>query len=56
MVDDKTIAGLLADAPGSHQACDVLVQRALDNGGRDNITVIVAGYRLPLEHLLLHPQ
>ena len=52
MVDDKTIAGLLADAPGSHQACDVLVQRALDNGGRDNITVIVAGYQLPLEHLL----
>ena len=29
------------------QACDVLVQRALDNGGRDNITVIVAGYQLP---------
>jgi protein phosphatase len=56
MVDDKTIAGLLADAPGSHQACDVLVQRALDNGGRDNITVIVAGYQLPQEHLLLRPQ
>ena len=56
MVDDKTIAGLLADAPGSRQACDVLVQRALDNGGRDNITVIVAGYQLPLEHLLLRPQ
>ena len=47
MVDDKTIAGLLADVPGSHQVCDVLVQRALDNGGRDNITVIVAGYQLP---------
>ena len=47
MVDDKTIAGLLAEVPDSHQACDVLVQRALDNGGRDNITVIVAGYRLP---------
>ena len=47
MVDDKTITGLLADAPGSQQACDVLVQRALDNGGRDNITVIVAGYQLP---------
>ena len=51
MVDDKTIAGLLAEVPDSHQACDVLVQRALDNGGRDNITVIVAGYQLPLEHL-----
>jgi PPM family protein phosphatase len=47
MVDDKTIAGILADAPGAHQACEVLVQRALDNGGRDNVTVIVAGYQLP---------
>jgi len=47
MVDDKTIAGILADAPGSHQACEALVQRALDNGGRDNVTVIVAGYQLP---------
>lgn len=47
MVDDKAIAGLLADVPGSHKVCDMLVQRALDNGGRDNITVIVAGYQLP---------
>ena len=47
MLDDEAIARLLADAPDSHQACDVLVQRALDNGGRDNITVIVAGYQLP---------
>jgi PPM family protein phosphatase len=47
MVDDKTIAGVLADASDSHQVCEVLVQRALDNGGRDNITVIVAGYQLP---------
>jgi len=47
MVDDKTIAAILAGAPGSHQACEVLVDRALDNGGRDNITVIVAGYKLP---------
>ena len=47
MVDDATIAGILTDTPGSHQACEVLVQSALDNGGRDNITVIVAAYRLP---------
>jgi PPM family protein phosphatase len=48
MVDDAAIAGILNDTPGSNQACEVLVQRALDNGGRDNITVIVAAYRLPV--------
>jgi serine/threonine protein phosphatase PrpC len=47
MVDDKAIAAVLAESSGSEQACQVLVQRALDNGGRDNVTVIVAGYRLP---------
>lgn len=47
MVDDKTIAAILADAPKSQDACEKLVQRALDNGGRDNVTVIVAGYALP---------
>jgi len=47
MVDDAEIARILADAAGSQQACETLLQRALDNGGRDNITVIVAGYRLP---------
>ena len=47
MVDDKTIAGILASESGSQQACEILVKRALDNGGRDNITVIVAGYQLP---------
>jgi PPM family protein phosphatase len=47
MVDDKTIAGILNEAPESREACKRLVDRALDNGGRDNVTVIVAGYRLP---------
>ena len=47
MLDDPAIARILADAAGSQQACETLVQRALDNGGRDNVTVIVAGYQLP---------
>ena len=47
MVNDSAIASILVEARGAHQACEALVQRALDNGGRDNITVIVAGYRLP---------
>jgi len=47
MVDDATISDILTDTPGSLEACEILVQRALDNGGRDNITVIVAAYQLP---------
>jgi protein phosphatase len=49
LVDDKTIAELLAAAPVSADACARLIQLALDRGGRDNITAIVAGYRLPSE-------
>ena len=47
MVDDPTIARILSEAAGSQQACESLVQLALENGGRDNVTVIVAGYQLP---------
>jgi protein phosphatase len=47
MVDDATITSILLEAPASSDACEQLVQRALDGGGRDNVTVIVAAYRLP---------
>jgi protein phosphatase len=47
LVDDETITSLLLESSDSKDACDRLVQRALDNGGRDNVTVIVAAYRLP---------
>jgi protein phosphatase len=49
LVDDQTITEILRDAARSSDACERLVQRALDNGGRDNVTVIVAAYRLPEE-------
>ena len=44
LVDDDTIAQTLADAASSADACVQLVQLALDRGGRDNVTVIVAAY------------
>ncbi len=42
MVDDTTIASIMREAPGSSDACERLLQQALDRGGRDNVTVIVA--------------
>jgi len=49
LVDDAAIAGILREVTGSSEACERLVQRALESGGRDNVTVIVAAYRLPPE-------
>ena len=49
LVDDETIAKALAAAPRSSEACTRLVDLALAGGGKDNITVIVAGYTLPAE-------
>ena len=49
LVDDTTITSVLLEAASSSDACERLVQRALDGGGRDNVTVVVAAYRLPEE-------
>src|SRR4051812_7563487 len=49
LVDDEAIAGILLETTGSSDACERLVQRALDAGGRDNVTVIVAAYQIPEE-------
>jgi protein phosphatase len=48
-VDDETVTKTLLSSPTSTDACNALVQLALDRGGRDNVTVIVAGYTLPAE-------
>jgi protein phosphatase len=49
LVDDQTITDILRETARSSDACERLIQRALDNGGRDNVTVIVAAYRIPEE-------
>ena len=44
-VDDTTIAAMLDGALPSSDICQRLVDLALDRGGRDNITAIVASFR-----------
>ncbi len=45
LVDDETIRSVLVAAGTAAEACQVLVDRALTAGGRDNVTVVVASYR-----------
>ena len=46
-VDDETIGATLQRALSSREACDRLVQLALDGGGHDNVTVVVASFEFP---------
>lgn len=47
MVDDATIGSVLREASSSNEACKTLVAKALENGGKDNVTVALARYRIP---------
>jgi len=46
-VDNDTIGATLQRALSSREACERLVQLALDCGGHDNVTVIVASFEFP---------
>jgi serine/threonine protein phosphatase PrpC len=45
-VDDDTISATLASALPSSDICQRLLQLALDGGGRDNVTMVVAAFSL----------
>jgi len=47
MVDDREIESILLKGNSAQSACRTLVDTALNNGGRDNVTVIVARYSMP---------
>ena len=47
LVDDKLIESVMKEAPSSKAACKSLIDLALSNGGRDNVTAIVARYSIP---------
>ncbi len=47
MVEDRLIETVLNEAASAKAACRSLVDLALSNGGRDNVTAIVARYSIP---------
>jgi len=47
MVSDVNISAVLAKKQPAQQACDELLNLALEAGGKDNVTIIVAGYKIP---------
>jgi serine/threonine protein phosphatase PrpC len=51
MVGQQTIAAILGDSKASEEACQRLVTAALDNGGKDDVTVVLARYRVPAGNL-----
>ena len=44
MVDDTTIGAILRSAASANDACQQLVTLALQNGGKDNVTVVLARF------------
>src|SRR5262249_39517205 len=45
MADDTAIRAVLLSAASANEACHALVQLALERGGKDNVTVVLARYR-----------
>ncbi|HET9233584.1 MAG TPA: protein phosphatase 2C domain-containing protein [Candidatus Eisenbacteria bacterium] len=46
MVEDSAIADVLAEPVSSADVCRMLVERALESGGTDNVTVALTSYRI----------
>lgn len=47
MVPEDTVAKALRESNSAAEACRTLLDLALDGGGKDNVTVVVARYRMP---------
>jgi PPM family protein phosphatase len=47
MVSDAEIAAVLEKGKTAMESCQTLVDLALEAGGKDNITVVLAGYQIP---------
>jgi protein phosphatase len=46
-LDDESIADVLCRRRQPKEECRSLVERALERGGEDNVTVVLADYRIP---------
>lgn len=49
MVNDPEIARILGETPSSAEACKRLVDQALENGGEDNVTAVLARVVFPAD-------
>lgn len=49
MVDDADIETIMNSSLSAESACRNLVDRSVSNGGRDNVTVIIARYSVPAQ-------
>lgn len=47
MVTDEAIAGVLGKGRTAAADCRTLIEMALEAGGRDNVTIVLARYRIP---------
>jgi protein phosphatase len=47
LVDDETIAKILERGDPAERSCERLIDLALERGGKDNVTAVLARYRLP---------
>jgi serine/threonine protein phosphatase PrpC len=47
MVEDSLIESVLKESATAKTACRSLIDLALSNGGRDNVTAVVARYSIP---------
>jgi protein phosphatase len=48
MVEEEEIAGVLMRDPSAQDTCQTLVDLALEHGGADNVTVLLAKYEIPV--------
>ena len=48
MVDEEEIAGVLMRDQSAQDTCQTLVDLALEHGGTDNVTVLLAKYEIPV--------
>ncbi|MDG3006833.1 PP2C family protein-serine/threonine phosphatase [Paludisphaera mucosa] len=51
MIDDAAIAEVLRRGECSQRTTEILLEKALEAGGKDNVTIIVAGYSIPTDSL-----